>query len=189
MNIFAKPLVLAGAIAGLAVLPACSDNDDAASVDSTATQEKASLTVAAALSEMRDMSALSGAISSSQLASIFDGPGSYTVLAPNNAAFEALGDEANVLMQEDQRPVLVGLLRSHILPGLLTPESISKAIADKGGDVTVSTFGGGAVTFSQEGDKLVVANEDGTRAAFAGPATSASNGAVIPLDAILVPAK
>lgn len=189
MNTFAKPFVVATAIAGLGLLASCSDTDDTAGDETVATREDPSLTVAAALARTSDMSTLSGAITDSGLAAIFDGPGSYTVLAPNDAAFEALGESAAALMEEDQRPVLVGLLRSHILPGLLTPESISQAIAAKGGDVTVSTFGGSAVTFSQEGDQITVTNEDGTRAAFAGAAVAASNGAVIPLDAVLVPSE
>lgn len=182
-----KPFVLAGAIAGLALLPACSDSDNASSGDPTQTLDESTRTVAAVLGVMSDMSSLNGAISASELGSIFDGPGSYTVLAPDDAAFEALGERGTALMEEDQRPVLVGLLREHILPGLLTPENIAQAIADKGGEVSVTTFGGSAVTFTKEGDQLIVTNEDGTRAVFAGSATAASNGAVIPIDAVLVP--
>ena len=100
MTKLTKPFVLAGAIAGLALLPACSS--ETAEGDETATQDEATLTLAASLNDMPDMATLNGAISEAQLGSIFDGPGSYTLLAPNDSAFEALGDEGATLLGEDQ---------------------------------------------------------------------------------------
>ncbi len=186
MTNFSKPFVLAGAIAGLALLPACSSDADTSEADGT-TQEEATRTLAASLSDMPDMASLNGAISEAELGTIFDGPGSYTLLAPNDAAFDALGAEGEALMAEDQRPLLVGLLREHILPGHLTPENIAQAVADKGGDVTMTTLGGGEVTFSMDGDTVTVSNGNGSSAKFASNATAATNGVIIPLDTVLVP--
>ena len=183
---FPKPLVLAGAIAGLALLPACSEADTAEPTD-TATKEEPTLTLAAALGEVPDMASLNGAIANAELASIFEGPASYTVLAPNDAAFTALGDRGKVLMTEEQRPVLAGILREHILPGHLTPESISQAIEDKGGEVSMTTFGGNTVTFSKDGDTIVASNGSGGEAHLAAGATAATNGVIIPIDTVLVP--
>lgn len=182
---FSKPLMLAAAISGLALLPACSSESEEPA-GAASTQEN-TRTMAASLNELPDMAALNGAISSAELGSIFDGPGSYTLLAPNDSAFEALGDRGQVLMQEEQRPILVGLLREHILPGHLTPENIAKAIEDKGGDVTMTTLGGGDVTFSMDGGAVTVSNGDGSSARFASTATAATNGVIIPVDTVLVP--
>ena len=143
--------------------------------------------MAASLGELPDMALLNGAISSAELGSVFDGPGSYTLLAPNDKAFEALGERGKVLLQEEQRPVLVGLLREHILPGHLTPENIAKAIDDRGDDVTMTTLGGGEVTFSKNGDDVTVSNGNGSSASFASSATAATNGVIIPIDTVLVP--
>ena len=183
---FSKPLTLAAAISGLTLLPACSSESEEPA-GAASTQEEGTRTMAASLNELPDMAALNGAISSAELGSIFDGPGSYTLLAPNDSAFEALGDRGQVLMQEEQRPILVGLLREHILPGHLTPENIAKAIEDKGGDVTMTTLGGGDVTFSMDGDAVTVSNGDGSSAHFASTATAATNGVIIPVDTVLVP--
>lgn len=183
---FSKPLMLAAAISGLALLPACSSESEEPA-GAASTQEEGTRTMAASLNELPDMAALNGAISSAELGSIFDGPGSYTLLAPNDSAFEALGDRGQVLMEEEQRPILVGLLREHILPGHLTPENIAKAIEDKGGDVTMTTLGGGDVTFSMDGDAVTVSNGDGSSARFASTATAATNGVIIPVDTVLVP--
>ena len=185
---FTKPFVLAGAIAGLALLPACSNDADTVEEDGT-TKEEATRTLAASLGDLPDMASLNGAISEAELGSIFDGPGSYTLLAPNDAAFNALGEEGKTLMSEEQRPVLIGLLREHILPGHLTPENIAQALEDKGGDVTMTTLGGGEVTFSKDGDTISVSNGMGSTAKLATSATAATNGVIIPVDTVLVPAE
>ena len=183
---FTKPFVLAGAIAGLALLPACSNDAETVEENGT-TQEEATRTLAASLGDLPDMASLNGAISEAELGSIFDGPGSYTLLAPNDAAFNALGEEGKTLMSEEQRPVLIGLLREHILPGHLTPENIAQALEDKGGDVTMTTLGGGEVTFSKDGDTISVSNGMGSTAVLATNATAATNGVIIPVDTVLVP--
>ena len=187
MKNFSKPFVLAGAILGLAALPACSESagDDASGA--AATEDEGTRTLAASLGDLPDMASLNGAISAAELGSVFDGPGSYTLLAPNDAAFEALGPTATSLMAEDQRPVLVGLLRAHILPGHLTPEAIGEAIDGQGGEVSMTTLGGGAVTFAREGDTIIVSNGNGSTAKLTGNAAAASNGVIIPLDTVLVP--
>ena len=185
---FTKPFVLAGAIAGLALLPACSSDAETVDEDGT-TQEEATRTLAASLGDLPDMASLNEAISEAELGSIFDGPGSYTLLAPNDAAFNALGEEGKTLMSEEQRPVLIGLLREHILPGHLTPENIAQALEDKGGDVTMTTLGGGEVTFSKDGDTISVSNGMGSTAKLATSATAATNGVIIPVDTVLVPAE
>lgn len=187
MTNFIKPFVLAGAMAGLALLPACSSDADTADAEGATSQEATTRTLVASLGDLPDMASLNGAISQAELGSIFDGPASYTLLAPNDAAFAALGDEGQTLMAEDQRPVLIGLLREHILPGHLTPENIAKAVEDQGGDVTMTTLGGGVVTFSQNGDTILVSNGNGSTANLASSATAATNGVIIPLDTVLVP--
>lgn len=187
MKNFTKPFVLAGAIAGVALLPACSNDAETADEGSTATQDEGTRTLAASLGDLPDMASLNGAISAAQLGSIFDGPGSYTLLAPNDPAFDRLGDSGKALLEEEQRPLLVGLLREHILPGHLTPENIGEALDTQGGDVTMTTLGGTAVTFSRDGEAITVSNGNGSSARFTGTATAATNGVIIPLDTVMVP--
>ncbi|QZD94812.1 fasciclin domain-containing protein [Qipengyuania gelatinilytica] len=182
---FTKPFVLAGAIAGLAMLPACSSGETTDSVGET--QDYTTRTLAAALGDLPEMASFSGAISSAQLNSIFDGPASYTVLAPSDEAFNALGEKGQSLMTEEQRPVLAGVLREHILPGHLTPEDITAAIESQGGGVTMTTFGGGDLTFSMDGETVVATNPSGEVARFNGAATQAANGVIIPVDAVMIP--
>ena len=182
---FTKPLVLAGAIAGLALLPACSGAETDENTEET--QDYTTRTLAAALGELPELASLNGAISGAQLSSVFDGPASYTVLAPVDSAFSALGEQGQALMTEEQRPVLAGVLREHILPGHLTPEDFAAAIESQGGEVTMTTFGGGDLTFSKDGDTIIATSPSGEVARFSGTATAATNGVIIPVDSVMIP--
>lgn len=179
-----------GSLTALAIALALAGCDQTgASPTAQATQTEASQTLAGALNEVEGMDSLSKAISTAELGTVFDGPGSYTVLAPTDAAFTALGEQGEVLFTEEQRPLLVALVREHVLPGHLTPENIAKAIADKDGPVTMTTLGGGSVTFSKDGETISVANDGGAKAVLEVPATAATNGVIIPVAGVLLPPK
>lgn len=175
--------------AALAVLPLVAACGQAGQEDQSvqATKEEKASTLAGALNSEGNMTKLQGALAKSELTGVFDGPGSYTLLAPNDAAFAALGEEGEALLDEEQHPLLVGLLREHMLPGHVTPELIAEAIKAKGGPVTMTTLGNGKLTFTQDGDSISVSLEDGTTASFTGTPIATSNGVLIPLDAVLVP--
>ncbi|MCA0902797.1 fasciclin domain-containing protein [Qipengyuania aquimaris] len=174
------------ALSGLVLLPACGDAGSDVETDG-ATHSNGSQTMAATLGAASDLSTVNQAFVSSDLMGVFDGVGSYTLLAPRDEAFEALGEAGEQLMTEEQRPLLVGLLRDHMLPGYLRPEDILSAIESQGGEVTVTTMGGGDVVFSSEGDTLTVTRDDGTSATFVGNAEAATNGVIIPIDGVLAP--
>ena len=180
-----------GAALLVAALPlaACSKADDGAATDAKAAGTTASTsgTLASALSGADGFGTLEDAIENAGLATLFDGPASYTILAPNDAAFKALGDKGTELMGADQRALLVAVLRNHLVPGHLTAEAITKAIDTKGGPVTMTTLGDSKVTFAKEGDAITVTNDEGGTAKISGEAIAASNGVIIPLDTVLLP--
>lgn len=176
------------ASAAVLTLSACSGADDSAKGDDTATMQNGNETLASVLSDLDDSGTVRQAIKDSGLATILDGSGVYSLLAPNDAAFEALGDDGKRLMQDDQRPLMVALLREHILPGHITPEAIDAAIEQQGGEVEMTTLGGGTIAFKREGDTLVATSPAGKMARISGAAQAGSNGTVIPIDTVLVPA-
>lgn len=165
------------------VLAACSAEPGANGPE----EEADSDTVAQAVSSAEELSTLARAVTDAQLAEVLDGSGSYTVFAPNDAAFSALGENGQRLLEVEQRPLLVGLLREHIVPGHITPDAIGTAIDEEGGPVTMTTMGGGSLTFARDGQTLTVARGEGTGARFAGETVEAGNGVVVPIDAVLVP--
>ncbi|MEZ5680276.1 MAG: fasciclin domain-containing protein [Erythrobacter sp.] len=175
------------ALASLPLVGACTKVED--DTPETATRDDGTITLAAALAAEGDMAKLRDALTQSELAGLLDGPASYTVLAPTDGAFDALGDDGKAIFTEEQRPMLIALLRDHLVPGHLTPETIAKAIVDKGGPVTMTTLGEGEVTFSQDDKAITVTMPGGAKAAITGTSIAANNGVVIPLDAVLLPAK
>lgn len=148
--------------------------------------EPSSQTLAVMISDADGLSTVSGALGSAGLSQVFDGAASYTILAPRDAAFDALGEAGKALRTAGQRPAMVAILRDHIVPGYLTPDDIRKSIdlADDG-KVRMRTMGDHILTFSREGKTITVANEDGATAHLAGNPLRASNGVAIPLDGLL----
>lgn len=178
---------LFAATAGLALLAGCS-REDAGAQPEAVTSDAARGTVAAALAGSGDHRKLAAALTDTQLAPVLDGKGDYTLLAPSDAAFEALGDKGAALAAKDQRPLMIAVLRGHILPGQVTLKAIEAAIARKQGPVEMRTMAGGTVTFARAGDGFTVSN-GGVTAKLAEATTAASNGAVLPIDKVLLPAQ
>jgi uncharacterized surface protein with fasciclin (FAS1) repeats len=175
-----KPLAALVALAMLAPLGACSKSTTAEGKPSNA-----DTTLASAIGDAPKLSTVSSALSQAGLAGVFDGPGSYTVLAPEDAAFAKLGTEEKTLTDPAHRAELVALLRGHILPGHVSPDAIKKAIAAKKGPVSMRTLADGEVTFSESGGKLFVTGADGSKAQVDGAPIVASNGVVLPLDGLV----
>ena len=167
---------------GAVTLAACSDSVGEAG---TTSETDANSTIADVLASSGDHSTLAAALSDSGLAKLFEGPGSYTILAPVNAAFEAEGTGAAELLEEEQRPILVAILRGHMIPGHLTAEAIAEAAELGGGPVEMRTLGGGIVTFTNGEGGLVASGPDGTSVKVTGQAAAANNGVVIPVDGLL----
>jgi uncharacterized surface protein with fasciclin (FAS1) repeats len=177
-----KNRALMALAAAVLALQGCSGED--AAEDDTA--EASTETLASLIMEADGLSTVAGVIGEAGLAQVFDGAASYTLLAPQDAAFEALGEAGEELRSAAQRPAMVAILRDHIVPGYLTPEDIANAIeAADDGSVEMRTMGGHVVTFTGDGETVTVTAEDGATARFAGDALRGSNGAAIPLDGVL----
>lgn len=168
----------------LVPLAACGD---AAEEASTATAAKPSDgTLAAAVSDAPGLTTIAAALKSTGLANVFDGTAPYTLLAPDDDAFGALGEAGKTLQSPENGAAMAEILRDHILPGYLTVADIDAALtAANGKPVKMKTMGGKEVSFAREGETLTVSTPDGARAKVAGAGLSASNGVVIPLDAVL----
>jgi uncharacterized surface protein with fasciclin (FAS1) repeats len=177
-----KNRALMALAAAVLALQGCSGEDAA----EDATAEASTETLASLIMEADGLSTVAGVIGEAGLAQVFDGAASYTLLAPQDAAFEALGEAGEELRSAAQRPAMVAILRDHIVPGYLTPEDIANAIeAADDGSVEMRTMGGHVVTFTGDGETVTVTAEDGATARFAGDALRGSNGAAIPLDGVL----
>jgi len=145
-------------------------------------------TIVTALRGNSDLSSASALVDSAGLASVLEGVGPYTVFAPTNAALEGgLGAQRlGELRGEAMRPQAVALLRGHIVPGVLTRRDIEAAIeAAHNEPVQMRTMADTMLTFSREGDAILVSAPDGARARLTGAESAAGNGAVQPIDGLL----
>ena len=173
---------LAAASAAL-MLPSCGSEPKEAGDEAA---EVSGETLAVMVGDADGLSAVSAALGDAGLSQVFDGAASYTILAPQDAVFDALGEQGEALRTPEQQPAMVAILRDHIVPGYLTPDDIGKSIelADDG-RVQMRTMGDHVLTFTREGETITVTNEDGSTARFAGDPLRASNGVAIPLDGLL----
>jgi uncharacterized surface protein with fasciclin (FAS1) repeats len=118
------------------------------------------------------------------------GPGPYTVLVPDDAAFGKLPKETtDSWAKPEARAQLTGVLTNHILPGTILAEDIGKAIDNGKGKAVLATMGGGTLTATREGDKIVLTDAAGTKAAVTQADEKHSNGVVHHTDTVLVPAQ
>ena len=116
------------------------------------------------------------------------GPGPYTVLVPSDAAFDKLPAGAlDTLMKPESRAKLTGILSYHILPGTMLAADIAKAIDAGGGKAEIATMGGGTLTATKDGDKIVFTDGAGTKATVSQADTKRSNGVVHMIDSVLMP--
>ena len=167
-------------------LAACGDKADKAEGGDGATSAASSKTLAAAIGDEGDLDTLEGVIRNAGLSGVLEGKGPYTVFAPANAALGAAGTD---LSGEAMKAQSAALLRAHIVPGALTRADILAAIArGGGGGVQMRTMADGLLTFSKDGEAVVITAADGATARLTGDETVASNGVVQPVDGVLVKA-
>ncbi len=143
-------------------------------------------TLSGAIGDAGDLGTLEAVIGNAGLSDVLDGKGPYTVFAPADAALGAAGgDLSNPAMKAQS----AALLRAHIVPGALTRADILAAIERNGGKgVQMRNMADGLLTFSKDGETVVVTAADGASARLTGPESVVSNGVVQPLDGVLVKA-
>ena len=116
------------------------------------------------------------------------GQGPYTVLVPDDAAFDK-APAGTFDTKPENRAQLTGVITNLILPGTVLAADIDKAI-DKGkGKAVLATFGGGTLTATRDGGKTVLTDAKGDKATITKADEQYSNGVVHHIDAVLMPAK
>jgi uncharacterized surface protein with fasciclin (FAS1) repeats len=133
-------------------------------------------------------SKLGAALKSTGLDATLAGPGPYTVLAPDDAAFDKMPAGAlDTLMKPEARADLTALLTYHILPGAVLVGDIRKAIDAGKGKAVLATMGGGTLTATRDGSAIILSDAAGGKARIAGDEERRSNGVIHHIDAVLMP--
>jgi len=162
--------------------------DGNAPVPAEAAEAAGNATIADGIANSASDSKFVAATKSVGLDKTLAGPGPYTVLVPSDAAFDKLpAGKFDALLKPDSRAELTGVLTYHILPGTILVADIGKAIDNGKGKAVLATMGGATLTATKDGDKFVLTDAAGTKAAIAGKEDVRSNGVVHRIDAVLMP--
>jgi len=184
----AYPLALAGAVL---VLAGCNSQNqahkDEASKGAEAVKQAGDKTIASGLDQNGNFFK---AAKAAGLDATLAGPGPYTVIVPDDAAFAKLPDgEFDGWLKPESRNELTRVMTYHILPGTVLAADIGKAIDDGKGKAVLATMGGGTLTATREGDKIVLTDGEGHRATMASTDETLSNGVIHRVDGVLMPGK
>ncbi len=182
-----KSLLSLGLAAAALSVAACS-NDNQATGNSTAQTPAAQKaagdrTIAAGLAPG---SQFAGIAKAAGLDQTLAGPGPYTVLVADDAAF-AKAPAGTLDTKPENRAQLTGVLTNMILPGTVMAADIGKAIDNGKGKALLATMGGGALTATREGGNVVLTDGAGNKAVVTKADEQFSNGVVHHVDALLMP--
>jgi uncharacterized surface protein with fasciclin (FAS1) repeats len=114
------------------------------------------------------------------------GPGPYTVLVPDDAAFAA-APAGTFDATPQNRAKVTSVLTNMILPGTVLVADIDKAIDNGKGKAPLATMGGGTITATKEGGKTVLTDSAGHKATITQGDEQFTNGVVHHVSAVLLP--
>ncbi|MEZ5692380.1 MAG: fasciclin domain-containing protein [Altererythrobacter sp.] len=136
-----------------------------------------------------DFSTLTAALESAGLTETLTGTGPFTILAPNNAAFDKLEDgTVDDLLKPENQAKLTGLLTYHIIPGKVDAAALAKMIADGGGSAEIGTVSGGKLITRMDGEDIVLTDEAGGLSKITSVDVETSNGTIHVIDSVAMPA-
>jgi uncharacterized surface protein with fasciclin (FAS1) repeats len=132
-----------------------------------------------------DHKTLANAVKAAGLTETLSGAQPYTLFAPTEAAFQKLPGGAGSLLAPEAKGQLVALLTGHIVPGAVTAGDLGRAIDRGKGKAELATVGGSNLSFSRDGDAILVTDAAGGRARLTRSDVLASNGVIHDVDAVL----
>jgi uncharacterized surface protein with fasciclin (FAS1) repeats len=125
------------------------------------------------------------AVKAAGLTETLSGAQPYTLFAPTEAAFQKLPGGSGALLAPEAKGQLVALLTGHVVPGAVTAEDLGRAIDRGKGKAELATVGGSNLSFSRDGDAIVVTDAAGGKARLTRADKFASNGVVHDVDGVL----
>ena len=184
-----RGLALAAAATAMLSVGGCNKNDAASGpkdVQSRQAQKAAGdKTIAAGLPAGGKFMAAAKAAGLDQTLA---GPGPYTVFVPTDEAI-AKAPAGTFDATAGNRAQLTGMITNMILPGTVLAADIGKTIDARKGKAPLATMGGGTVTATREGGKIVIIDSAGHKATIVKADEQFTNGVVHEIDAVLMPAK
>ena len=136
----------------------------------------------------KDHTTLVAAVKAAGLVETLQGAGPFTVLAPVNAAFDALpAGTVDTLLKPENKDQLVKILTCHVVAAKAMSADITKMVMDDGGAHKVKTVGGCELTLKAADGKVTVTDENGNVANVTIADVEQSNGVIHVIDKVLLP--
>lgn len=136
-----------------------------------------------------DHTTLVAAVKAADLVDVLKSAGPFTVFAPVNSAFDALpAGTVDTLLKPENKAMLQGILKYHVVSGNLDSKAIMKAIKKGKGKAVLTTVAGGTLTATMEGNTLVLTDAKGGKSRVTIADVRQSNGVIHVVDAVLLPA-
>ena len=139
----------------------------------------------ATLANVADESTLVAAIKAANLETDLKGPGPFTVLAPNNGAFDAIPKGKLDSLMKDPTKMAV-TLKAHVIAGKYDKAALIKALTDGKGKATLKTIDGQTLTLSVVDKKLAITDAQGTVVEVTSFDTPATNGVIDGVNGVLM---
>ena len=135
-----------------------------------------------------DHTTLVAAVQAAGLVETLKSEGPFTVLAPVNAAFDALpaGTVENLLKPEN-KDTLIKILTCHVIAAKALSTDITKMAMDDGGTHEVTTVGGCKLWLKADGGMVTITDEAGGTATVTIADVVQSNGVIHVIDKVLLP--
>src|SRR5659263_365892 len=146
-----------------------------ATVNATKTATaKATQTLAQTIANNTNLTNFTGLLKKANLTNVLNGPGNYTVFAPDDAAFSKV-DASTLARWQNNTTELQNVLYYHIVPMKLLSNNFT-------GSGTLNTLNGNSLPYSVTGTTLKVDNATVTK-----PDINATNGVLHVIDNVMVP--
>ncbi len=137
----------------------------------------------------KDHTTLVAAVKAAGLVDVLVGKGPFTVFAPTNDAFENLpAGTVETLLKPENKATLTKILTYHVVAGKLDAGTLRKKIkAQKGGVISLKTVAGGNLMVMENGDNLMLKDENGATANITIANVMQSNGVIHVIDGVVTP--
>jgi uncharacterized surface protein with fasciclin (FAS1) repeats len=160
-------------------------NGATARTSADARGERPKTNILQALAGSADHKTLANAVKAAGLTQTLSGAQPYTLFAPTEAALQKLPGGPGGLLAPEAKGQLVALLTGHIVPGMVTAADLGRAIDRGKGKAQLATVGGSNLSFSRDGDSIVVTDAAGGQARITRADMLQSNGVVHSVDGVL----
>jgi len=139
-------------------------------------------------SASEDHTTLVAAVTAAGLVETLQGDGPFTVLAPTNAAFDALPEgTVETLLMPENKEMLQTVLTCHVVAAKAMAADVITMVADDGGSHEVGTVGGCKLMAKYDDDKVTFTDENGNVATVTIADVPQKNGVVHVIDTVLLP--